>query len=310
MENHFKPNILVLMSDQLQRKPLDPDHLCRTPNFDKIRNRGVSFDRAYTPNPVCSPARASLMTGLLPHNHGVLWVTHTMDKDQGVLRKEHSHFAQDLQKNGYVNGYFGKWHVEHSENPSDYGWDVNGSLNSKDMKAVMNNSPHFKDNLISSRYLHQEGYKNSLFYGVTSVPPEKRHMGLITDMALEFLKEQSDDPWCCFVSVPEPHDPFVCGEKAYEEYAGLEVPLPENMKDDMSDKPGLYRRSAKILKDVNDDEWREATRCYYASITEIDSQYGRIMNYLEQTGQLENTLAVCRTLPLSKKRISRIQFLA
>ncbi|HBN83836.1 MAG TPA: sulfatase, partial [Clostridiales bacterium] len=58
-------------------------------------------------NAVCSPARASLMTGLLPHNHGVLSVTHTMEKDQCRIREQYPHFAMKLQENGYKTGYFG-----------------------------------------------------------------------------------------------------------------------------------------------------------------------------------------------------------
>jgi len=122
-----KPNILFLMTDQMQGRVLDPDHPCQTPNFDRLASRGVRFTRAYTPNAVCSPARASLMTGLLPHNHGVLYVTHTVDDDQAALRTEHLHWAQQLVANGYRTGYFGKWHVERSGRLEEFGWQVNGA---------------------------------------------------------------------------------------------------------------------------------------------------------------------------------------
>ncbi|MFW5684719.1 MAG: sulfatase-like hydrolase/transferase, partial [Spirochaetota bacterium] len=62
------------------------DACCYTPNLDRLRERGLSFTRAFTPNAVCSPARASLMTGKLPHNHNVMWVTHTMAPDQVRIR--------------------------------------------------------------------------------------------------------------------------------------------------------------------------------------------------------------------------------
>ena len=79
------PNILFLMTDQMQGRVLEPDNPCQTPHLDRLAARGVRFRRAYTPNAVCSPARASLMTGLLPHNHGVLYVVHTVDDDQACL---------------------------------------------------------------------------------------------------------------------------------------------------------------------------------------------------------------------------------
>ena len=94
------PNILMLMCDQLQARAVHDPELCRTPHLDRLRERGVSFERAYTPNAVCSPARASLMTGKLPHNHNVLWVTHTMPPDQVRIREGLPHFAQDLVKAG------------------------------------------------------------------------------------------------------------------------------------------------------------------------------------------------------------------
>ena len=104
--NADRPNILFLMTDQMQGRVLDPGNPCRTPHFDRLAARGVRFPRAYTPNAVCSPARASLMTGLLPHSHGVLEVTHCVDDDQCNLRTEHPHWAQRLQAAGYRTGYF------------------------------------------------------------------------------------------------------------------------------------------------------------------------------------------------------------
>ena len=67
------PNILLFLPDGMQAKPVNSE-VCHTPNFDRIAKAGVAFSRAYTPLPTCSPARASLKTGLLAHNHGVLQV--------------------------------------------------------------------------------------------------------------------------------------------------------------------------------------------------------------------------------------------
>src|SRR5690606_12243037 len=127
------PNLLFLMTDQMQGRVLDPAHPCITPNFDSLAARGIRFTRAYTPNAVCSPARASLMTGLLPHNHGVLCVTHTVDEDQAVLRKEHPHWAQRFVEAGYRTGYFGKWHVERSNELAQFGWQNQGELAGKNL---------------------------------------------------------------------------------------------------------------------------------------------------------------------------------
>ena len=124
MNMSSKPNILFLMTDQMQGRVLDNLNPCKTPNIDKLAARGMRFTRAYTPNAVCSPARASLMTGLLPHNHGVLWVTHSVDDDQGMLRDDKAHWAQRLTGSGYKTGYFGKWHIERSGELDRFGWQV------------------------------------------------------------------------------------------------------------------------------------------------------------------------------------------
>ena len=103
------PNILFFMVDQMQAQVLEPDHVCQTPHFDRLARQGVRFQRAYTPNNICSPTRTSLMTGLLPHNHGVLEVLYPRTPDQHVLRPDKPHWAQRLVEAGYHTGYFGKW---------------------------------------------------------------------------------------------------------------------------------------------------------------------------------------------------------
>ena len=119
----MKKNLLFLMVDQMHGQVLDNGNPCITPNLDRLSKSGVKFNRAHTANPVCSPARASIMTGLLPHNHGVTTVTHTVDEDQSNLRTDKEHWAQRLKEDGYKTAYFGKWHVERSRKLEDFGWD-------------------------------------------------------------------------------------------------------------------------------------------------------------------------------------------
>ena len=94
------PNILFLMSDGTQGRVLEPGHPCHLPNLRLLAESGVRITHACAPNPVCSPSRASLMTGLLPHAHGVLEVVHAVPEDQCVLRAEKPHWAQRLREAG------------------------------------------------------------------------------------------------------------------------------------------------------------------------------------------------------------------
>jgi arylsulfatase A-like enzyme len=292
------PNILFLMTDQMQGRVLDPDHPCLTPNFDRLAARGVRLPKAYTPNPVCSPARASLMTGLLPHSHGVLEVIHCVDDDQCNLRPEVPHWAQRLAAAGYRTGYFGKWHIERTDDLARFGWQVDGGHQSElyrahNDKVVASGNDEAQFSLRGTN-TGPEGYQDSLLYGVTDVPPEQRGLGIATDLAQEFLFEQAygTDPWCCFVSVLEPHDPFVAGVEAFDLYDVDAVQLPANVDNGLLRQPGLYRKAGRTWEGMTERQKKEATVCYWASITEIDAQYGRLLDYLETSGQLENTIVV------------------
>ena len=281
------PNILFLMTDQMQGRVLEPDNPCQTPHLDRLGARGVRFRRAYTPNAVCSPARASLMTGLLPHNHGVLYVVHTVDDDQAVLRTQHPHWAERLTEAGYRTGYFGKWHVERSNELSQFGWQVQGGLAmSQDWDSVNFSLERFLDS--------PKGYLPNRFYGVCDRPASERGMGKKTDAALGFLDTalEEDAPWCCFVSFTEPHDPFFCHEEAFAQYDVDSIPLQPNVHNSLEGQPNLYKRSAQAWSDWTDREHREAAACYYASISEIDEQFGRLLARVESAGQLDNTIVV------------------
>ena len=295
-----RPNILFLMTDQMQAQVLNEGHPCLTPNLDRLAARGVRFTRAYTPNAICSPARASLMTGLLPHNHGVLSVTHCFDEDQVVLREQHPHWAQRLADAGYRTGYFGKWHVEHSEDPGRFGWKTQGS----------NRSDLYRDALRQAREregdieVHEElffedppGYSPTLFYRVDSRDAENRGIGITTRLAAEWLDEvmAGDAPWCCFASCLEPHDPFVCGKEAFDRYDVDAIEMPSNADDDLHGRPNLYKRAQGIFAHLTERQRKTAAACYYASITEIDAMYGRLLDKLDAAGQLDQTIVVFTT---------------
>lgn len=277
----MKPNILILMCDQLTADAVY-NPACITPNFDRLRARGLTFERAYTSNAVCSPARAGIMTGLLPHNHGVLVVTHTADSDQALLRRDKPHFAMRLKEAGYTTGYFGKWHVENTEQPAAFGWDVDFSTYSSAYRKTaeaLQRTPHFS----LKKCNVNRGYNaNSILYGAHDIPSERRPMGIAARGALDFLREHAQDsaPWCCMLSVPEPHDPFICNQDYLDRYDIASIRLPDNLHDDLAGRPNLYRRAQRIWEGMTEREHREARACYYASVTEIDAQFGRVLDFI------------------------------
>jgi arylsulfatase A-like enzyme len=293
-----RPNILIFLPDGIQAQVVHPDHDCRTPNFDRLASRGVRFTRAHTVLPTCSPARASLMTGLLPHNHGVLQVEHCVDDDQCVLRTQYPHWAQRLRAAGYRTGYFGKWHVERSNRLEDFGWEVNGCDAGAAFRALGEGAARTEDLLgegdLAVYETGPEGYNDVLHYGVTRVPAESRSFAVTARMASEFLARAAEGqaPWACCVSFPEPNVPLIAGREAFERYDVDAIRLPENLGDPLADSPGLYRRQRAIWENVTERQWREARAVYYALISDLDTQFGRLYDQLDAAGHLENTVVI------------------
>lgn len=291
------PNLLFLMCDQMQGLTLAPDCGCRTPNLDRLAAKGVRFTRSYTPNAICSPARASLMTGLLPHNHGVLTVTHTVDDDQCCLRTQAPHWAQHLSAGGYRTGYFGKWHVERSFRLDEFGWQRYACESTDELAERDRQAAAAAADTPWSLEWHLDqppGYERQRFYGAIGLPAELRRMGVRVQLGLEYLDQVlgDADPWCCFVSLQEPHDPFVCGTEALAQYDIDAIELSPSAHDDLAGRPGIYRVAARVWAHMTDRQRREATACYYASITEIDQQMGRLIDRVGAAGQLDNTVVV------------------
>ena len=293
-----KPNILLFLMDACQASALEEGGGCKTPNFDALAKEGTRFRRAYCPSPTCSPSRASLMTGVLPHNHGVLEVEHGRDPDQCNLRTDLPHWAQRLQAVGYENGYFGKWHIERSQVPSSFGWatsHVKGAGHHAGLGQGIEPSAAVDDLIPELTRYHEGpvGYRDILHYGVSKTGIEKRYPHFTTSEGLEFLQERnSDDPWCLCCSFSEPNEALVASEEVFQEYKVEDIALPINLRDTHEGRLGLYERQSQIGAGITDEEWRMARACYYARITELDRAFGHLLDYLDESGQRENTIVI------------------
>ena len=285
-----KPNILFLMMDQCRADVFDEEHPCQTPHLDELKKRGVRLTKAYTSNPVCSPARASLMTGLLPTRHKVRWVTHTVDQQLAEIDVSKKQWAQVLQADGYRTGYFGKWHVDNASVDYNRGWDCMIEMHDKEFKER-----HKAGTAVEEYFIKNEGYQDVRLYSQFTYNTDEQCKGIATQFARDWLADgviNGDAPWCCFVSVIEPHDPFICSTKSYQQYDLGSLDLSASSADPLHNRPGLYRRCQAIFKDMTEQQHKEARACYYGSISEIDEQFGRIINDLKQQGVYENTIIV------------------
>lgn len=293
-----RPNILIILTDGMQAETLSADHVCQTPHLDALAARGVQFRNAHTICPTCSPARAGLMTGLLPHNHGVLEVEHGRDPDQCLLREDKPHFAQRLAANGYYTGYFGKWHIERSNEVERFGWTesiVKGAEHLSGLgRGEQGPRTYELDETLCGYLDGHPGYNRNLHWGVTDTPLDERYPGLTARDAEAFLRRRlpEDVPWCCCVSFSEPNEALIVGRETWESYDPAAIPLPANFFDDMTGRPNMYRREQDIGRHLPEEFWRNSRACYFGRISELDSLVGRMMAQLEQAGKLDETIVI------------------
>jgi choline-sulfatase len=233
------------------------------------------------------------MTSVLPHNHGVLHVEHCVDNDQSVLRTDRPQWAQHLRQAGYHTGYFGKWHIERTNSLEDFGWEVNGCDATAAFRGLGKGESSTNDSNAMSLARYEtgpEGYNPVLHYGVTDKAPGERRLAAVTGLACEFIASQTDKPWACVVSYPEPNTPLIAGREAFSRYDVERMELPANLHDSMEGKPAFYRRQQLIHRHTTEQNWRELRTCYAALVTELDVQLGRLIEALMASGQYENTI--------------------
>jgi len=285
------PNLLFLISDQQRADTAEPDTLCQMPNLDSLAAAGTRFNRCYTVNPICSPTRASLLTGVLPHTHGMVDCTHAGEPYRAKFNTDLPVWSCALQEAGYRTGYFGKWHIERSNRLENFGFDVydvesyHQKLGLVEMDAQMR--PHC--------VIQQKGYKGFPLYGVSDTPVETTSEHQLYSRGIEFLEEavrRPDQPWALFLSSEAPHDPYVTPRPYYGRYNPADIPRPPSFDDDLSGRPAIYRRIQQVWHQLDWPQFAEATACYYALCSLIDDQIGRIMAALRELGQEENTIIV------------------
>ena len=219
-----RPNILFLMTDHTNAEALAPGSPCFTPHLDALAAEGRRFGRCYTPNAICSPARASLMTALYPSTHGMWDCTHTQRKEWvDVPAARFRYFSQNLAEQGYFNAYYGKWHVEQSNRLEDFGWH---EYDVRECQGARYKATDPAESVI----VPKQGYRDYLLAGVADVA-EPRHPAF--DRGIDFLRQHAVEggnrPFCLFVSTIEPHDSYVPPRQFFDLYDLDRVPLPPSL---------------------------------------------------------------------------------
>jgi len=286
-----QPNLLFLITDQQRADTVEPSTVCQTPNLDRLAESGTHFRRCYSPNPTCSPTRASLMTGLLPHSHGMVDCTHAVPSYRARFNADLPFWSRNLQVAGYQTGYFGKWHIERSNRLENFGFDSYEVEQYHQLLGLVERGSWLEPHCI----VRHKGYKDFPLYGVTDVPVEATMEYRLYSDGIDFLQRAAKNParpWALFLSTEAPHDPYIVPRPYYERYDPTEIPPPASFEDDLSDRPGIYRRVQRVWHELDWPEFARATACYYALCSLIDDQIDRLLAVLEELGERENTIIV------------------
>jgi arylsulfatase A-like enzyme len=261
-----QPNILMICSDQFRADFIGANGenpSTRTPHLDKLAARGTNFTCAVTNQPLCSPARASFLTGMQATRTSVWNLGPKLELDHSLPT-----IATELKKTGYSTNFIGKWHIASIERYGN-GWVAPGpSRGGFDDLWEGANIPELSSHPMEGNYWINDG--TNLGYKDVYRPD------FLTSRAVSFVEQKHDKPWLLFLSQAEPHqqndvDDFIAPPRYAKSYEDPFIPQ------DLRDLPG---------------NWRSRIPGYYGCVQAIDDCVGNMVAALERTGQLDNTIIV------------------
>ncbi len=297
-----KPNVLIVISDQIHHGALGcaGNTVVRTPNIDRLASQGVRFENALCPTPFCSPTRASLMTGLFPHQHGII---KNLRNNSPGLKPELPTTEQSLVDAGYVTRQFGKWHLGEKTQVPAYAHDPEESYRqyfrsiAQEMPAAPDGPlsrvgrPIFATDAIREANAEFDGNgPSNTWIGRTDVPVEHTEEAWIADRTIKALSERTDRPFFMTVSFPAPHALWVINDPYYGLHERHRIALPEN-RDSVrdADRQTPAWRFGQLL---GEGGMREYLGVYYGMVAMMDANLGRILDELERLGKADDTLVV------------------
>lgn len=291
------PNLMFVITDQQRKDTLAVygNKQIHAPNLNALAEESAVFKNYYVTQPLCSPSRGSMMTGLYPHNHRTF-------TNNIVLPETTPTLVQMLKKNEYVTAYFGKWHLGDEvcrQHGFDY-WET-----TEDYYGHGGYSCDVKHSGYAE-FLVEHGKKPDDERGefsrdaANAMPKELSKPAYLADLAGKFVEEQKDKPWVMYVSFLDPHTPFhsvndnmynrqdmPVPQTYYEKPDPTELPRDKNIREKLAKGYGQYQGMIASADAVRDNEAR-----YWGKITLVDEMIGRIRKRLIASGQADNTIII------------------
>lgn len=270
-DNGNPRNIVFILIDDQRYDALGMlNDYWQTPHLDALAKDGLFFEYAFVTTSLCSPSRASFLSGQYAHTHGVL-------NNGTPFPKSIQTFPKVLQSAGYETAFVGKWHMGGSSDAPRPGFDRWVSFRGQ---GVYNNQTFN----IDGESVRHEGYTSDI----------------ITDYAEEFLRKEHDSPFMLYVSHKAVHAPFTPAERHAGSYDEIDYPYPASMadtNDNYAGKPDWVRAQRDSWHGVdglynNATDLDAFTREYAEALRAVDDSVGRIVATLKELGQLDSTLLV------------------
>lgn len=302
-----RPNVLLLLADQLRYDVVDSPTLAHTPTLDALRAEASWLANHYTPIGICSPARAALLTGRLPHATGVFNNVNGTDAIGRNLDRAVPTLAESLAAQGYRTGYVGKWHLGVDDAPGDRGFaDVRLSdaelLGPRFADAWSRFGEHRAD-AVCTRYppAHPRlaaAHPRVAFpiYSSAPIPESASPAAAVAGATGELLAGYAAgrEPFFLVASFLEPHWPNVLPEPYASMYDPAGIPPWPNAADDFAGKPRTLAAGLGHfgVTDFTWADWAPIVAAYLGAVSYHDELLGRVLACLADLGLAERTLVV------------------
>jgi len=293
-----KPNLLFIWTDEQRADTMRVfgNRKIKASNLNKLADQSVAFRYPYVSQPVCTPSRSTVMTGLWPHQNNCV-------RNNIPLPGEVPCLPEIIDDPDYVNGYFGKWHL---------GDEIFAQHGFQEWKSIEDGYRKYysegRSGDLKSDYWHflrELGYQpdtkgNDFSRGFAArLPIEHCKPKFLEREALDFLKRHRKQPFMLYINFLEPHMPFYGPLDQIHDPA--EIDLPGNFNDPLEDnEPLRYRlmRQAYMENGIGqqplktESDWRRLIANYWGLVSQVDRSVGAILDTLENLGLAENTIVV------------------
>jgi uncharacterized sulfatase len=285
-----KLNVLFIAVDDMNNDLGCFGHpLVKSPNIDRLARMGVKFDRAYCQFPLCSPSRSSLLTGLRPSTTRVFNLTYhfrTGLPDVVTL-------PQMFKNNGYYTARVGK--IYHYGNPNDIG--TSGLDDPPSWNHFVNPAGRDKTVLESDiiNYTPKRGLGAAMCFLADLMGKDEQHTdGKVALETIKLLEEHKDKPFFLAAGFYKPHTPYVAPKKYFDLYPMDTIHLPKEPPDHLNNvpKPALASTTPWPYFGVTPDQARECKQAYYAAISFVDAQIGKLLDAMDRHKLWDNTVVV------------------